>query len=356
VRTLRVEASNGSYDVHVGRGLLERARELVPVPESAENVALFADENLDTALVGGVLASLRDTGLRVEFMQTTGESAKSVRCAEEMWEWLADKGFHRGDLAVALGGGVVGDLGGFVAATFNRGMPWVVLPTTVLAMVDSSIGGKTGINLPQGKNLVGAFHQPRAVVADIDVLETLPEPAFRTGLAETLKHALISSADFLRRLLDERADIGAREPDTLEAMVADSAAVKVGLVNRDPFERGERAFLNYGHTLAHALESTGGYGVLSHGEAVAIGMMFAAYLAVELGYADRTKEHREALEAFGLPVTGARHDFETVALAMRTDKKYDKGMRFVVLEDIGRPAVVRDVPDDAVERAYEAVR
>jgi 3-dehydroquinate synthase len=223
-------------------------------------------------------------------------------------------------------------------------------------MVDASIGGKTAIDIPEGKNLVGAFHQPRAVIADTRALQTLSDRTFATGMAEVIKHGLIDAGPLRAWLLGNVEEIDARAPQTLETLVADAAAVKIRIVSQDEKEHGARAFLNYGHTLAHALETLGGYEGLTHGEAVALGMMFAAHLAVELGLADRVKEHRDALEAFDLPTGGARAPLDEVTAVMARDKKYQAGMRFVVLEDLGKPKIARDVPDDAIARAYEAVR
>jgi 3-dehydroquinate synthase len=296
-------------------------------------------------------------GARVEELTIEpGESSKSVAGVGSVWRWLASTGAHRGDILFALGGGVVGDLAGFAAATYHRGIAWVQVPTTLLAQVDAAIGGKTAVDLPEGKNLVGAFHQPSAVIADTGALQTLPPAAFATGMAEVIKHGLISATGLLDWLRAERDAIVARDEDTLARLVADAAMVKVHVVEEDETETGARMFLNYGHTLAHALEAVAGYQDLSHGEAVAIGMMFAAHLAAELGYGDRVGVHREALEEFGLPTAGAGHDFEFVEAAWRRDKKYEAGMRFVVLRALGEPALVRDVPEAALRKAYEAVR
>jgi 3-dehydroquinate synthase len=235
-------------------------------------------------------------------------------------------------------------------------MPLVQMPTTLLGQIDASIGGKTAIDLPEGKNLVGAFHQPRAVVADIATLQTLPDPVFATGMAEVVKHALISPGPLIERVERDAEAIKRRDPGSLVPMVVEAAAVKVRAVEEDENEQGARTFLNYGHTLAHALEALSEYGGITHGEAVAVGMIFAATLAAELGYADRVGEHRRLLELYGLPTTGATFDFDDVARTWVRDKKYEAGMRFVVLEDLGRPALIRDVPESALRKAYEAVR
>jgi 3-dehydroquinate synthase len=352
---LRVSTPGGAYPVHVGAGLLERADELIEALPGIENVFVLAD-GAHEGKEGPLLGALARGGARVVCAHVQGERSKSVASAEALWARLAESGFHRNDLLVAFGGGVAGDLAGFVAATYHRGMPWAIVPTTLLAMVDSSIGGKTAIDLPLGKNLVGAFHQPVAVIADVATLGTLPDDAFATGMAEVVKHGLIDDLSLLERLDADAVRIGARDHAALAELVTQAAAVKVRIVNEDETERGARAYLNYGHTLGHALEALGGYTRWTHGQAIAIGMMFVAHLAPLLGYADRVAEHADALRAHGLPLTGAQFSFEDVAAMFARDKKYEAGMRFVVLEDLGKPAVVRDVPEDALRAAYEKVR
>lgn len=356
-RELRVEVPGRPYTVFVGPGLLARAAELIPALPRAEVAALITDASVD-ALHGAVArGGLAGLGVRVEQLTLEpGERTKSPATVERAWRWLVEVGAHRGDLVVALGGGVVGDVAGFAAATYHRGIAWVQMPTTLLGQVDAAIGGKTGVDLPEGKNLVGAFHQPLVVIADTATLATLPAREYATGLAEVIKHGLIGPAALRERLEAGAGAILDRDPETTTAMVAEAAAVKVAVVSEDETEAGARAHLNYGHTLGHALEALGGYERWSHGEAVAIGMVFAAHLARELGYADHVAEHAKLLSAYGLPTGGASFSYEDVAVAWRRDKKYDHGNRFVVLEDLGRPAVVGDVPEDALRRAYEAVR
>lgn len=357
VRQLEVNVPGGPYSVWIGDGILDAPSVYVPVPPSAQMCALVCDASVLGLHGARVRDGLSGLGLRIEeFAVPPGEATKNVATAESLWRWLAGVGAHRRDLVVALGGGVVGDLAGFVAATFHRGLAIVQMPTTLLAMVDAAIGGKTAVDLPEGKNLVGAFHHPRAVLADVSTLSTLPDPHLRTGVAEVIKHGLIAEGDLLGRVLGSSDLILGRDPDALVALVAEAAVVKIGVVERDDTELGERAHLNYGHTLGHALEALGNYGRWTHGEAVAIGMMFAAHLAAELGYADRVALHRRALEMYGLPTDGTGFGFDEVAALWARDKKYEKGMRFVVLEDLGRPAVVADVPEAALRKAYEAVR
>jgi 3-dehydroquinate synthase len=354
---LHVDLGPRSYTIWVGPGLLETCGELIPPTESIELIALVSDASVEGLHGDRARAGLTSLGVRVErFTLEPGEGSKSIATLESLWRWMASIGAHRHDIVAGLGGGVVGDAAGFAAATFHRGIPLVQMPTTLLGQIDSAIGGKTAIDLPEGKNLVGAFHQPRAVICDTTTLQTLPDDAFRTGMAEVIKHALISRDGLIERLRGHASAILRREEAVLAPLVVEAAAVKVRIVSEDETEQGARTFLNYGHTLAHALETVSGYAGPTHGEAVAIGMMFAASLAVELGYPDRVADHRMLLESYGLPTAGAGFGYEDVVRAWVHDKKYEAGMRFVVLEDLGRPAIVRDVPDAALRKAYEAVR
>jgi len=281
-----------------------------------------------------------------------GEASKSLEGFAELMRELADFGATRDACVFALGGGVVGDLGGFAAACWMRGIDCVQLPTTLLAMVDSSVGGKTAVDLPQGKNLVGAFHPPRAVFADTATLRTLPERELRAGLAEVVKYGAIRDAGFLD-WLDQHADALLRRDDAaLAEAIARSCAHKAAIVERDPFEHGERALLNFGHTFAHAIETEQGYGGLNHGEAVAVGMVLAARLSTALGLAPATDDARLAglLARFGLPTAlPANLDANALLARMRLDKKADAaGLRFVLWDGAGAARVVAGVPDEAV--------
>ncbi len=351
---LTVTIPGRSYDVIIGQGILG---EIVSIVGAPEVVAVVTDADVAAMHLPRLQTWLEAIPARVEtFAIPSGEASKSVATAESLWRWLSSVGAHRNDVLIALGGGVVGDLGGFVAASYHRGMPFVQVPTTLLAMVDAAIGGKTAVDIPEGKNLVGAFHQPRAVVCDTTLLQTLPDAAFNTGMAEVIKHGFIAGGSLYDWLRISHAQILQREPVALDKMVLDAARVKVDIVSEDETERGARMFLNYGHTLGHALEAAEGYTGHTHGEAVGVGMMFAAHLARDLGYADRVSEHAELIAAFDLPTGGATFAFDDVATAWKADKKYERGMRFVLLEDIGRPVVVSDIAEDALRRAYGSVR
>jgi 3-dehydroquinate synthase len=282
-----------------------------------------------------------------------GEGSKSLALAETLYRVLAQRAADRQTLLVALGGGVVGDLAGFVAATYNRGLPLLMVPTSLLAMVDSSVGGKVGINLPEGKNLVGAFHQPRLVWIDVRHLHSLPEREFRSGLAEVVKYGMILDADFFGWLETHQAAILAREPDVLLSLVRRCCELKAQVVEQDEFERtGIRAALNYGHTFAHAFESVAGYGTWTHGEAVAVGMDCAARLAARRGRISNEVVIRQAalLDALGLPRQVDRTwSVDALLQAMRTDKKALAGrLRFVLPTRLGEVRLVDDVPETEV--------
>ena len=355
---IKVAASTGGYSVWVGPGLMERAAELIPIPERSEVVAVVTDANVQALHGQRIGVGLEQSGRRTaSFAIEPGEGAKTIDNTEALLRAFANNGLHRGDLVLGVGGGVTTDLAGFVGAVYHRGLAVAHVPTTLLGQVDAAIGGKTGVNLPEGKNLVGAFHQPVAVLADITALATLPEPELRSGLAEVVKHALLADPPLLQELVDGREGIFERDPDVLTDIVARAATVKVRVVERDETERGERAHLNYGHTLGHALEALGGYQRWRHGEAVSLGMTFASALAAELGMSNWMGEHRRVLEALGLPTRGAG-DVPLRALleVMRGDKKYDAGMRFIVLEEPGKPKIVTDVPPDAIAAAYEWIK
>jgi shikimate kinase / 3-dehydroquinate synthase len=361
VRRVRVSTSR-PYSVLVGRGLLGRLPELVKLPAGAERVCLVSHPRIRRLWGMPLERSFKGSRLSATWWTfPEGEERKSIETAARLARAMAKAELHRGDVVVALGGGVVGDLAGFAASTYARGIAFVQVPTTLLAMVDAAIGGKTGVNLPQGKNLVGTFHQPLGVVADVDVLTTLPERELRGGLAEVVKYGFIADPPLVELVVRERDEILERRAD-LEALVARCARTKAGIVAADEHESGLRAVLNYGHTLGHALEGLsfagrlrGGHR-LHHGEAISIGMMYAAAVSELSGRAktDLVADHRRVFEAVGLPTTIEGVSWSEVRERMGMDKKYARGIRLVVLEEPGRP-VVRAVPEKTLKRAFAEV-
>jgi 3-dehydroquinate synthase len=348
--------SGNGYPVWIGRGLLGRLDELLPALPGAEAAAVVHAPPVAHVAdrVGQALARL---GLAVHPMEVpTGEAAKRLEVVAGLYERLAQVPTHRADPVVAVGGGATTDVAGFAAATWLRGVPLVNLPTTLLGMVDAAIGGKTGVDLPAGKNLVGAFHQPVAVVADLDALAGLPPVEVRSGLAEVAKAGLVGDPDLAAAVAGAAGRAIAGDPEALGPLVEAAVRVKatvVGADEREAIPAGAstvgRLALNYGHTLGHALERLAGYQDLRHGEAVAIGMVFAARVAEATGLAapGLAAGHVELLRAIGLPVTLRHLDPEAVLAAMATDKKHHHGLRLVLLREVGEPAVVQ-APDRAV--------
>jgi 3-dehydroquinate synthase len=301
----------------------------------------------------GIAEALASEGFDVSSAALlSGEQTKSLAGAAVLYDLLAEGLADRHALVVAVGGGVVGDLAGFAAATWARGVPWLMVPTTLLAMVDSSVGGKVGVNHPAGKNLIGAFHQPAGVWIDTAHLDTLPPREYRSGLAEVVKYGVILDPELFIYLENHADEILRREPDRVRYLVARCCRLKAGVVERDEREEtGRRAALNYGHTFAHAFESVGGYGSWLHGEAVSAGMVCASKLAERRRLIDHatTERQRELLEEFQLPTAPERWDVEALLAAMRRDKKAVAGrMRFVLPKRLGEVALFDDVPEEEV--------
>jgi 3-dehydroquinate synthase len=344
------------YDVVVGADGYDAAAVALGPPR---RVALVSQGTVALEHAPRAAATLEGGGHDVEcFTIPDGEAAKALPTVEVLGRAFARAGLRRGDAVVALGGGVVGDTVGFTAAIYHRGVAVVQAPTTLLAMVDAAIGGKTAVNLPEGKNLLGAFHQPVAVVTDVTTLATLPELEYRSGLGEVAKYALMPEGAEVAAILDEHADgVRDRDPEVLTDLVAECAAVKTAIVALDPEERtGARATLNYGHTLAHALETTADYAI-SHGEAVAVGLVFAANLAHALERVDDATVGavQDRVTALGLPTRapGERSVDELLAV-MGRDKKTRRELTFVLPGPDGLE-LVDDPPRAILERAFGAV-
>ena len=351
-----VRTSAGDYPVRAGWGALDSLGVLVRDIVGARTAYLVSDEGVYSH-ARRAQNSLEAAGIRAHLVFIPqGEAYKTLDTVRLIYGWLADHKAERGHVVVAVGGGVVGDLAGFVAATNVRGMPLVQVPTTLLAMMDAAIGGKVAVDLPQGKNLVGAFHQPRLVLADPATLETLPGRERASGWAEAIKHGLILDRDLLESFERDRAAILALEREVTEEVIRRSVAVKARVVSQDERETlGVRVLLNYGHTIGHAIEAVTGYRRFLHGEAVSIGMMGAAYISQGMGLLPERDVRRQQslLEAFGLPVRyGPEIDAGAIREAMRSDKKTTGGsIRWVLLEALGSAVTRSDVPDDLVDEA-----
>ncbi|MSP22426.1 MAG: 3-dehydroquinate synthase [Dehalococcoidia bacterium] len=353
--TAIVDTGTERYPIWVGSGERRRLPERMKMLGLLGRVFLISDANVIEQHGASIAEALDSAGISgASYVIPPGEKSKSLRVAQEIYGWLAAERAERRDVIIALGGGVVGDLAGYVAATYLRGMPVIQIPTSVLAMNDAAIGGKVAVDLPAGKNLVGAFHQPAAVISDVEVLSTLPRRSYLEGFAEVIKHAFILDADLLG-LLERNgrmlASMGA-DPALLTAIIARSSRLKALVVSADPQERGLRSILNYGHTIGHGIETAAGLGRYLHGEAVSIGMAGAARIGTRMGVTSEDVAGRlnELLHAFDLPLGAPAVDHGAVLAAMRLDKKVSGGqMRFVLLEDIGRAVLRDDVAPALVE-------
>jgi 3-dehydroquinate synthase len=357
--TTVIRTASGEYPAHVGWGVLERLGDITKRTTGARRAFLISDEPVMAQWGETAVSSLREAGLDVaSYAIPSGDASKSLQEAAEAYDWLASQRAERRDAIVALGGGMVNDFAGFVAGTYLRGMPVVQAPTSLLAMVDASIGGKTAVNHAGAKNIVGLFYQPRAVVADAATLKTLPRRALIEGMGEVIKHALIRDAELLS-LLEVRLDhLLALEPELTAQVIARNVQIKGGVVSEDERETGGvRELLNYGHTLGHAFEAAGGYEALLHGEAVAVGMIAAAEIGKRAGVtpASLADRQRVLIERSGLPTKPpAGIDRDRVRAALALDKKVVAGgQRWVLLEDVGRPIVTADVPKEVVEAVLD---
>lgn len=345
METFRVELGPASHPVHTGSGILDDLGHLArEAGLAAGRAAIVTDSNVARLYGGRAAAALSRAGFKATTVEVApGEASKSLAALSEIYDRFAAAEIDRSGAIFALGGGVVGDLAGFAAATWMRGIAVVQVPTTVVAQVDSSLGGKTGINHPSGKNLIGAFHQPRAIVADVATLETLPEREFREGLAEVIKYGAIMEAAMIADLERSIDAILVREPNAMQAVVARSLRHKAAVVSADEREGGLRKTLNFGHTIGHALEAGSGYGALLHGEAVAIGMAAAAALSeARAGLsADERSRLIHLIERAGLPTEIPPHarNAEFVR-ALRLDKKRTgDAVEFVLLDRLGHAAM-----------------
>ena len=354
-----VHFPEGDYEVLNGPGLLGYIGGEFQRQGFYKKGAIVTDSEVGPLYAGRIADSLREFDFDVVVATVpAGEDHKTLHDLLPVYDRVLRHQIDRNSFVIGLGGGVITDMAGFVAATVLRGVALVQIPTTLLAMVDASVGGKTGVNHAVGKNLIGAFHQPSLVLIDPAVLVTLPERELRGGLAECIKHEVIRDAEGFARLEQNIGRALALDTDYLADLVAHNVAIKARVVEADPFERGERAHLNFGHTFGHAIENVSHY-AYSHGESVALGMAAASHLAVSLDMLDDASRRRiiALIERAGLPVRGLTLDVGEVVEAMRFDKKVRSGkLRFVLPDRIGHVVIRDDVPVDAVTEAVEALR
>jgi 3-dehydroquinate synthase len=355
-----VNLGERSYNIHIGAGVLDRLGGLCAKAGLKGKCLVITDENVGGYYAQTVIQSLESAGFSASL--STLPAGEQTKCGEQVFALYSrciEAGLDRHSFIVALGGGVIGDLAGFVAATYLRGIPFVQVPTSLLAMVDSSVGGKTGINLPEGKNLVGAFYQPELVLADLQTLETLPIREYRAGLAEVVKYGIIYDAPFFQTLeenIGELPNLG--NTSLLAQVVGRCCEIKAEVVAQDEREGGLRAILNFGHTAGHALEKVAGYGEYVHGEAVAIGSVFAARASVALAGlsqsgCDRIEHMFQALE---LPVNAPGYKWDDLRAALVVDKKTVAGMpKFVLVPSIGKSTIGNEIPEALMEKIWNSL-
>lgn len=359
MKTITVKSSRGDYNILTGSGLLKKVGTFLKELQTGKRVLVVSQTGLPSAHKKNVLSSLSKNGFLIkEHILPDGEKAKSEKELFRIFKSLVQHGFDRSDVLIAVGGGVAGDLAGFAASCFMRGISFVNIPTTLLAQVDSSIGGKTAVNLPEGKNLVGAFWPPRLVISDMDTLKTLPERELRAALGEVVKYGVISRPDLFQFLENHSQEVFQKKSSALEKIVSISSQIKAGVVSRDEHEtKGERMILNFGHTFGHAFEKALDYQGLLHGEAVAVGMVCAGNMAEKLGIFSQKENQRLSalIQKLKLPVSvkGKNISVKTAVQAVSRDKKKKAGtIRFVLPIKIGKVTVRSDIDASLIETVF----
>ncbi|MDD4910121.1 MAG: 3-dehydroquinate synthase [Candidatus Omnitrophica bacterium] len=361
MKNIKVDLGERSYDIHIGSGVIARAGGILRRLDPGTDALIVTNRFLKNRFSSGIRGSLGSSGISVKIIEVPdSETAKSIKCAWALVEKIARMDVHRRIFLVALGGGVIGDLTGFVAAVYKRGIPYVQVPTTLLSQVDSSIGGKTGIDLVSGKNLCGAFYQPIAVISDIALLRELPARQIRAGLSEAVKYGLIMDKDLFRLIEKEYVKLLSCDRNIMEPVVRRCAALKAGIVSRDEREKkGLRTILNFGHTVAHAIEQAGRYSLYGHGEALALGMAAEADISRRLGLLSSQDHKRIAglIKAMGLPSRITGIGVEPIMRAQAHDKKFSgKVNRFVLIKGIGKALVRENIPERVIRDSLKALR
>ncbi len=356
MRTLTVDLADRSYPIFIGTGLISQSELYLPYIKGKQAL-IVTNTTVEKLYLETVVKAL--TGIQVDtVVLDDGEQFKTTKELEKIYDALLKNKHNRTTTLIALGGGVVGDMCGFAAATYQRGVNFIQVPTTLLSQVDSSVGGKTGVNHPLGKNMIGAFHQPQAVIADTEVLNTLPSNELSAGIAEVIKYGLIADCEFYQWLQDNMSSLVAKQPGALAFAIERSCQNKADVVAQDEKEGGIRATLNLGHTFGHAIEAEQGYGNWLHGEAVAVGMLQAADLSWRLGKitAQEVNELRQLLEVANLPVAGPENMTTTQYLEhMAVDKKVlDGRIRLVLLEKIGQAFITSEAPQELILQTLTA--
>jgi 3-dehydroquinate synthase len=358
MQTLTVSLADRSYPIHIGNGLLGQVDLILPYLKRKQ-VAIVSNTTVAPLYMHALAQPLRDAGVSViEIILPDGEAYKNNDTLQIIYDHLLQNRCERNTTLIALGGGVIGDLTGYAAATYLRGVPFIQVPTTLLSQVDSSVGGKTGINHPLGKNMIGAFYQPKLVLADIDTLKTLPQRELSAGVAEVIKYGLIRDADFFDWLETNMSALMALDPAVASYAIYRSCQNKAEVVAADEHEQGERALLNLGHTFGHAIENAMGYGVWLHGEAVATGTVMAADLSQRMGWLNATEVQRikAILQAAKLPLDAPDFGAEEYLRLMQLDKKVSDGrIRLILQQGIGKAVITADYDADKLKQTLSQV-
>lgn len=356
---VRVSLGERSYSIHIGNHILQTIGEKMKAFSFSKNVLVISDTNVAPLYMNTVSDSLKEAGFAVHTaIVEAGEKSKAFATAEHLFTTCIEAGLDRKSPIVALGGGVIGDLAGFVAATYLRGVPFVQIPTSLLAQVDSSVGGKVAVNHPLGKNLIGAFYQPKLVLIDTDTLTTLPTRELSTGLAEVIKYGLIADSDLFAYLSAHSKEVLALDKDVIRHLVTRSCEIKADVVERDEKESSLRMILNFGHTAAHAIEANTGYCVYNHGEAVAIGMVAAARISRACGYIDDAAVHaiEQQIMQYRLPLTASQCTEQDLYDLLYHDKKMIGGkLNWVLLTDVGSTQIRSDIKEDIIHQALASI-
>lgn len=356
--TVKTEGNN-PYDICLKESFSSLAQELEAIGCKGRRLCVVSDTTVAELYLEEVMAEAKKCGSEViSFVFPAGEPSKTLATVQQLYETLIQAGFDRRDYLLALGGGVVGDLTGYAAATYLRGIRFVQLPTTLLAQIDSSVGGKTGVDFDQYKNMVGAFHQPALVYINVPVLKTLPDDQLASGVGELLKYGLSFDADFYEWCIEHMEEIEERDPETMTYLIGKCCGLKKYIVEKDPTEKGDRALLNFGHTIGHAIEKLKNF-TLSHGACVALGTVAAAYISWQRGYLDEDEfyEIRDMNVGFGLPISFDGPSVDEIIAATKSDKKMDAGqIRFILLKKLGKAQIVTDVTDQEMREAIQSLK
>ena len=352
MQRLNINLGKRSYDILLGSGLLGKLGECLSRIVKPSRIVLITHPSLFKIYGDKVLSGFKDQGWTADLIEVEeGETSKTLGQAEKIFDRLLDLKCDRKSVLIALGGGVIGDLVGFVAATFQRGVPFVQVPTTLLSQVDSSVGGKTAVNHPKGKNMIGAFYQPCLVLADLDTLQTLPQKEFRAGLAEIIKYGVISDSSLFEYLEKNVEKILQLDKKCLEYIIKTSCSIKAEVVEKDELENHYRMILNFGHTLGHAIEALTHYSKFIHGEAVAIGMVYAAKLSQKLGKCQEGIPRRldRLVRKFGLPADLPDLNSKAIIESLYHDKKtMNHKIKFILVKEIGIVEIVDDIPEEKI--------